>query len=59
MSTPRYMTATEAPLSATWWDIAFLKSLYASNNAVQASVQRDAIARQMKRELSQLPVAER
>ena len=53
------MTATEAPLSATWWDIAFLKSLYASNNAVQASVQRDAIARQMKRELSQLPVAER
>jgi hypothetical protein len=53
------LTATEAPLSATWWDIAFLKSLYASNNAVQASVQRDAIARQMKRELSQLPTAER
>lgn len=52
------LTGTEAPLSATWWDLAFLKSLYASNNAVQASVQRDAIARQMMRELRQLPTAQ-
>lgn len=48
-------TSTEAPLSATWWDVAFLKSLYATTNAVEASVQRDAIARQMAGELSKLP----
>ena len=48
-------TGTEAPLSATWWDIALLKSLYSTSNAVEASVQRDAIARKMAMELQKAP----
>ena len=52
-------TGTPAPLSATWWDVAFLKSLYATTNAVEASAQRDAIARRMAGELQKLPTQER
>ncbi|HEY7006773.1 MAG TPA: hypothetical protein VH392_09875 [Sphingomicrobium sp.] len=42
----------EAPLSVTWGDIALLKSLYATSNAVSAIVQRDAIATRMESELA-------
>ena len=52
-------TGTEAPLSATWWDIALLKSLYSTSNAVEASVQRDAIARSMATELRKTPPRDR
>lgn len=44
-----------APNSVTMWDMAFLKSLYATSNAVEASVQRDAIARRMASELREAP----
>jgi|tagenome__1003787_1003787.scaffolds.fasta_scaffold20984068_4 hypothetical protein len=44
-----------APNSVTLWDMAFLKSLYATSNAVEASVQRDAIARRMASELREAP----
>jgi hypothetical protein len=48
-------SAADAPPSVTWWDFAFLKSLYASSNEVVASQQRGEIGRQMKRELAKVP----
>ena len=53
------MSPLEAPESVTWWDFAFLKSLYRSSNKVEASAQRSQIRRMMMRELDKLPVTER
>lgn len=49
----------EAPPSVTWWDVAFLKSLYGTSNAVPADVQRSAIAGAMKREMGRVPAEDR
>jgi hypothetical protein len=50
---------TDIPQSVTWWDVAFLKSVYGTSNAVSASLQRSAIAGWMKRELHKVPPEER
>jgi len=42
----------EAPASVTWWDFAFLKSLYASSGALTASSQRGEMNRIVAKELS-------
>lgn len=49
----------DAPPSVTWWDYAFLKSLYASSNDVVASQQRGEVRRMMARELAKVPPGER
>jgi hypothetical protein len=49
----------QAPESVTWWDVAFLKSLYATSNSVSSDEQRAAIMARMKRELDKTPVGER
>jgi hypothetical protein len=43
-----------APQSVTWWDVKFLKSLYAFDNAVSASAQRSSMSRYMAKELSKV-----
>lgn len=48
-----------APPSVTWWDFAFLKSLYASSNDVVASQQRGQIGRKMAKELAKVPPDEK
>lgn len=48
-----------APQSVTWWDFAFLKSLYATDNSYSGSAQRGAIAREMEEQLSKAPPDER
>ena len=53
------MAPAEAPASVTWWDFAFLKSLYASSNALTASGQRGEMERIVARELSKVPADER
>lgn len=50
---------SEAPLSVTWWDVALLKSVYASNNALPADIQRSAIAGQMRSEIDKIPPEQR
>jgi len=47
-----------APASVTWWDFAFLKALYSTNNEVNADQQRGEIAHQMQKALSQAPRGE-
>lgn len=42
----------EAPLSVTRWDLALLKGLYSTSNAVSASSQRASIMRRIQRDLS-------
>jgi hypothetical protein len=49
----------EAPESVTWWDVAFLKSLYRSSNRVEASNQRAQIAKMMASELNRVPAEQR
>ena len=49
----------DAPLSVTWWDVAMLKSLYASSNSVPADIQRSAIASLMQREIRRVPADQR
>ena len=49
----------ELPLSVTWWDVAMLKSLYASSNSVPADIQRSAIANLMDREIRKVPPDQR
>ena len=49
----------EAPESVTWWDFAFLKSLYRSSNKVEASAQRSQIRQMMMRELDRVPATDR
>lgn len=49
----------EAPASVTWWDFAFLKSLYASSGALTASSQRGEMNRIVAKELSKVPQEER
>jgi hypothetical protein len=44
---------TEVPLSLTKWDLGYLKGLYSSPDALQASAQRAAIAREMVAEIKQ------
>jgi hypothetical protein len=44
---------TPAPLSLTEWDLAFLKALYRTSNALAASAQRGEIEQLMKRSLPQ------
>jgi hypothetical protein len=53
------VTPVQAPESVTWWDVAFLKSLYASSNSVSADQQRGAIAQRMKGELNKVHVEKR
>lgn len=48
-----------APQSVTWWDFAFLKSLYATDNSYSASAQRRAIGREMQKQLAKVPGEER
>lgn len=52
-------TPLEAPESVTWWDVAFLKSLYRSSNRVEASDQRAQISKMMASELNRVPVEQR
>ena len=52
------VTPEIAPASVTWWDFAFLKALYSTDNEVNASQQRGDIARQMQKELSKAPRGE-
>ena len=49
----------EAPASVTWWDFAFLKSLYASTTAVTATAQRREMKHIVAKELSKVPPEER
>ena len=49
----------QAPESVTWWDYAFLKSLYRSSNRVEASNQRAQIAKMMASELGKVPAEQR
>ena len=49
----------QAPESVTWWDVAFLKSLYRSSNRVEASNQRAQISKMMASELNRVPVEQR
>lgn len=44
-------SGTAAPLSVTGWDLALVKSLYSTSNALSATAQRNEIAEQMQREL--------
>jgi len=48
-----------APESVTWWDYAFLKSLYRSSNRREASAQRSTIRQMMTSELKKIPVEQR
>jgi hypothetical protein len=52
------ITPETAPASVTWWDFAFLKALYSTNNEVNAAQQRGDIAHQMQKELSKAPKGE-
>ena len=49
----------EAPASVTWWDFAFLKSLYASSGALTAAGQRGEMNRIVAKELAKVPPEER
>lgn len=48
---------TDAPQSVTWWDVAFLKALFATRADVQANVQRDEIRTRMLAEMARVPGA--
>jgi hypothetical protein len=48
-----------APESVTWWDYAFLRSLYASASALGASGQRSEMERQFAKELAKVPPEKR
>ena len=49
----------DAPASVTWWDFAFLKSLYASSTAITATAQRREMKHIVSEELSKVPPEER
>lgn len=48
------VTPEIAPASVTWWDVAFLKALYSTDNEVNAAQQRGDIAHKMQKELSKV-----
>jgi hypothetical protein len=52
-------TPGDAPPSVTWWDFAFLKSLYASSGELAASGQRSEMRKIVAKELSKVPPEER
>ncbi len=52
------VTPEIAPASVTWWDFAFLKALYSTDNEVNSAQQRGDIAHQMQKELSKAPRGE-
>ena len=49
----------DAPPSVTWWDYAFLKSLYATSNDLSVSRKRDVMERIVAQELAKVPPEER
>jgi hypothetical protein len=44
-----------APESVTWWDVKFLESLYAFDNEVPATAERDVMSRYMAEQLAKVP----